>query len=127
MITAGETIDTIRKDSAGDLFGEAETSGGILDIADGEIEGLLPLEIGHNLRQRPATGLANDIADEKDFNVGGRVGYLQDSLPAFLAITESMAFFTTSPRFLCQSLPASEFLRVIPSRCHFDVDWGLVG
>jgi len=71
VITAGETIDTIRKDSAGDLLGEAETPGGILDIADGEIEGILPLQIGHNLRQRPATGLANDIAYEKDLNMGG--------------------------------------------------------
>lgn len=80
MITAGETIDTIRKDGAGDLLSKAEASGGVLDIADGEIERIFPLEIGYNLGQRPATGLAYNIAYEKDFNMRGGVGDLQIDL-----------------------------------------------
>ena len=49
-----------------DRLGDAESAGRVLAIDDDEIERPVPDHIRQMFRNRGATGLADDVADEKD-------------------------------------------------------------
>src|SRR5258708_21282836 len=66
VIPRRHRVDAVAEDGVGDIPGDAEAGGGVLDVGDDEVQRLLFDERGHGAARDLAPRLAEDVADEKD-------------------------------------------------------------
>ena len=59
-------VDAVAEDGVGDVAGDAEAGGRVLDVGDDEVDVALLDQRGDGAARDLAPGLAEDVADEKD-------------------------------------------------------------
>lgn len=70
MVAARDDVDARRENLLSGFDRDARPAGGVLAIGDYEIQGVLVTEFGDEFLDCAPSGLANDIADEKQFHAG---------------------------------------------------------
>ena len=72
VIAGGHHVDAVAEDRVGDVAGDAESGGGVLDVGDDEVDGVPLDERGEAAPGDLAPRLAEDVADEQDASSGSR-------------------------------------------------------
>src|SRR3989442_3709823 len=68
MVAAGEQIDSRTEQLIGALRGDPRATGGVLRIADAQVERVLAPQTGNQLAHGVAPWLSHDVADEQDLH-----------------------------------------------------------